>query len=99
MRFLRVLRLFLRDNNGAVQAFAAIVAVNPFGLVFVPAFRADNFSFWFCACRRRHAADSFFGLVVGADIDFLSGGDFDSLPLDDFSPELLAGDSFLAASW
>ena len=41
MRFLRVLRLFLRDNNGAVQAFAAIVAVNPLGYIFVPAFRAS----------------------------------------------------------
>src|ERR1700687_5353197 len=96
-RFLRVLRLFLRGHSGTIQSFATVVAVDTLGFVFVPALRANQFRH--CCC---HAADSFFGLVGGADVDVFAGGVFDSLPADslpapDFSPAAV-GASFLAAS-
>src|SRR5207245_4563919 len=81
VHFLRILRFFLRRHSGTVQALAAIVTVNALGFVFVPAFRADQLRY----CRRsRHTADSFFGLVGGADVDVFGGGVFDSLPEGDF---------------
>ena len=84
--------------RGAVQALAAIMAVNPLGFVSVPAFRADEFFRWLCG--RCHAADSFFGLVGdGADGVAFSVGFFDSFPPEDFSVAALAGGaSFLADS-
>jgi hypothetical protein len=98
VHFLRILRFFLRRHSGTVQALAAIVTVNALGFVFVPAFRAHQLRH----CRRsRHTADSFFGLVGGADVDVFGGGVFDSLPEGDFSAAVRdpAGASFLAASW
>jgi len=82
-----------RSRRGTVQAFTAIVAVDPLGFVFVPALPTN----YFRHCCRRHASDSFFGLVGGAEVDVFGGGVFDSLPEEGFS--LAVGASFLAASW
>ena len=89
MRFFCVVDLCVRDYGGTIQPLTAVVTINPFAFVFATAFRANQF--WCCGTRR-HAADSFFGLLEDVfDV-------FASLPSDDFSPLVLAGASFLAAS-
>jgi len=95
MRFLRVLHFLLCRHRRTIQALSTIVTVDPLGLVFVPALRANQLRH---CCRSRHTADSFFGLVGGADVDVFDGGVFGSLAEADFSPAAV-GDSFLAASW
>ena len=91
MHFLRVLSFVLRGHPGTVQAFATIVAIDTLGFVFVPTLSANHFRH--CCCH----ADSFFGLVGGAEVDVFAGGVVDSLPAPDFSPAVV-GASFLAAS-
>src|SRR2546423_7998054 len=95
-RFLGAIRFLLRDHAGSIEAFAAVMAVNSFPLIFVPTFGAGNF--WDCRCCGRgrcHSADSFFDLVGWVDVL----GGFGSLLVADFSPPAGAGFSFFAASW